>query len=77
MQSSIPKRLNPTKPEHFRPTSLCNTVYKLVTKILVHRLKPLLSKLISTEQEVFMPDHSISDNTLLAQEIAHALELAI
>ena len=32
---------------NYRPISLCNTVYKIVTKIIVARLRPHLDKLIS------------------------------
>lgn len=35
---------------NYRPISLCNTMYKIVTKIIVARLRPLLGKLISPLQ---------------------------
>jgi len=40
----IPKRDNPSETHHFRPISLCNTVYKTIFKIWVSRLRPLLDK---------------------------------
>ena len=43
----IPKRDNPTETHHFRPISLCNTLYKTISKIMVNRLRPLLNKLVS------------------------------
>jgi len=60
--------------EHYRPISLCNTSYKLVTKILIRRLKGILNDLISPEQGAFVPGRSISDKILVAQEITHSLE---
>uniref|UniRef100_A0A2N9HXU9 CCHC-type domain-containing protein n=1 Tax=Fagus sylvatica TaxID=28930 RepID=A0A2N9HXU9_FAGSY len=38
--SLIPKCLGPETLSQFRPISLCNTVYKIVTKIIVSRLRP-------------------------------------
>ena len=35
----IPKQLGPETINHFRPISLCNTIYKIVSKILVLRTK--------------------------------------
>jgi len=43
----IPKRLGPFLASHFRPISLCNIIYKIISKILVNRLKGLLHLFIS------------------------------
>ena len=51
----ITKRDNPFKTHHYRPISLCNTVYKTISKIIVNRLRPLLDNLISPLQSAFIP----------------------
>ena len=43
----IPKCTGADCLNKFRPISLCNTIYKVVTKVIVQRLRPYLSKLIS------------------------------
>lgn len=35
----IPKTKRPESLKHFRPISLCNVIYKIITKVLVHCLK--------------------------------------
>jgi len=45
----IPKENKTTSPAHFRPIALCNVIYKLLTKIIATRLKPILPFLISPE----------------------------
>lgn len=43
----IPKCNAPESLSNYRPISLCNTVYKLVTKVIVARIRPMLSNLVS------------------------------
>lgn len=51
----ISKKLKPVNMKGFRPISLCNTMYKLVPKILVNRLKDTWKVLISPFQTSFVP----------------------
>uniref|UniRef100_A0A2N9H5A8 CCHC-type domain-containing protein n=1 Tax=Fagus sylvatica TaxID=28930 RepID=A0A2N9H5A8_FAGSY len=51
--SLIPKCPGPETLNQFRPISLCNTVYKIVTKIIVSRLWPILGNLVSPFQAAF------------------------
>eukprot|EP00253_Pinus_taeda_P012762 PITA_12762 len=68
----IPKDPNPLSFEHFRPISLCNVSYKIVTKILANRLKKLLPSLISENQGDFVPRRQITNNVILIQEAIHS-----
>lgn len=47
--SLIPKVLHPNLITQFRPMSLCNVDYKILSKILVTKIQPLLPKLIGEE----------------------------
>ena len=57
---------------HFRPISLSNFCYKVISRILVARLRPLLDKLIDLAQVAFVPNRNIAENILLAQEVVHS-----
>ena len=46
-------------------------IYKIIAKILVNRLGPLLEKVISPLQSAFIPGRSIHDNILISHEIMH------
>ncbi|KAL0011105.1 hypothetical protein SO802_006213 [Lithocarpus litseifolius] len=69
----IPKIQGPETLGNYRPISLCNTGYKIVTKIIVARLRPYLDKLISPLQAAFVPGRKGVDNAIIAQEVIHTL----
>ena len=45
----IPKEMGVDTPGKFRPIALCNVIYKIISKVIANRLKPLLAMLIGLE----------------------------
>lgn len=66
----IPKMKNADSSIHqYRPISLCNTVYKLITKIIANRITYYIPQLISPMQATFTKNRRASDNIIISQEI--------
>lgn len=51
----IAKVQKPEKINQFRPISLCNVLFKIITKTMVTRLKRIMTKLVGPAQSSFIP----------------------
>ena len=70
----IPKCQSPESLCNYHPISLCNSIYKVVSKIIVARLRPFLDKIISPVQAAFVPGRKGLDNIIIAQELIHSID---
>ncbi|KAK1584321.1 hypothetical protein Q3G72_031946 [Acer saccharum] len=71
----IPKVPSPLDMTQLRPISLCNTAYKVISKVIVQRLRGLLPKVVSPNQVAFIPGRQIQDNIVVAQEVLHKFKI--
>lgn len=71
----IPKSTAAVKPEHYRPIALSSEIYKMISRVLVNRLKPHLAGLIGINQSAFIPGWNISDNIMLCHDLLHGIHL--
>ena len=69
----IPKVAHPELITQFRPISLCNTLYKLLSRIIVHRFKPYMAEAINPCQAGFVLGRRTSDNIIIVQEVIRTL----
>ena len=68
----IPKEKDACNFSRFRPISLCNTGYKIITKVIASRLKKILPAIIPKNQRGFIKGRKILDNLVLVQEAIHS-----
>ena len=67
----IPKRENLVHLREFHMISLCNVIYKVITKVLVNRLRPYQANIIGPLQGSFIPGRHATDNVIVALEVLH------
>ena len=70
----IPKRQSPSIAQDFRLISLCNVIYKIISKVLVNRMKKTSPFIIDGSQSAFILDRMIFDNIIVAHETIHAMQ---
>ena len=66
--SSLFKKSDRTQLQNWRPITLLNTDYKILTKALANRLKHTLPLLVHTDQTACIPGRTINDNLRLIQD---------
>ncbi|RVX06271.1 LINE-1 retrotransposable element ORF2 protein [Vitis vinifera] len=65
----IPKKGGAEDFGDFRPISLLGGLYKLVAKVLANRLKKVIDKVVSHDQNAFVKGRQILDASLIANEV--------
>ena len=70
----IPKEVGVDSPDKFRPIALCNVIYKIISKVIANRLKPIVPSLISSKQSGFVEGRNIFHGVILVHEVLHSLK---
>jgi hypothetical protein len=70
----IPKENNSVSFNDYRPISLCNLIYKVISKVISNRIKPILERSLSAEQLGFLKGRRIQDAIGAAHESIHNIK---
>eukprot|EP00253_Pinus_taeda_P020282 PITA_20282 len=69
----IPKSDSPSSFKYYRPIFLCNCLYKIISKIIANRLRPILSCHIAPQQFSFLEHRQIHEAIGSTQEALHTI----
>ncbi|KAA3458060.1 reverse transcriptase [Gossypium australe] len=70
----IPKDNSPKQMNQFRLISLCNVIYKIISKVIVNRFRKVLNLFIEDSQGAFISGRQIADSIFVAYEILHSFK---
>lgn len=73
LKALIPKREMRETIKQFRPISLCNNNYKIISKITANRIKPFLPKRIPRNQNSFLQGRGAETNVSITSEILKSM----
>ncbi|XP_021835074.2 uncharacterized protein [Spinacia oleracea] len=65
----ILKEQRPSTVGGYRPISLCNSTYKIISKCMVNRIKQILPDLVGETQNAFVLGRMMVDNCFVAHEV--------
>jgi Reverse transcriptase (RNA-dependent DNA polymerase) len=71
----IPKEFNASRIQKYRPISLVDCSYKIISKILTNRLARVMDRIVDPAQAAFIKGRYILDNVPVANEIIHFAKL--
>ena len=60
---------DPRMLSNWRPLTLLNTFYKLISSVVAERLKPVLERIIGSEQKAYIPGRFIGEVTRTTYDI--------
>lgn len=60
--------------KQFRPISICNIGSKIITKIIINKIRPFMKKRISPFQASFIPGRRAMDNVVILRRVIQLLK---
>jgi Reverse transcriptase (RNA-dependent DNA polymerase) len=72
----LPKKIDASNIKNYRPISLINYSFKIITKLLAARLATIMDYLIDSTQTAYIKGRLIMDNVVCAHEVLHQVMIS-